>query len=85
MRASNDGFEIANKDLELRQAGDLVGTKQSGLPQYRVANLDVHLALLLKARDHAAELLSRHTPEEIIAHYKRLFSLFGYKQLMLKG
>lgn len=85
MRASNDGFEIANKDLELRQAGDLVGTKQSGLPQYRVANLDNHLNLLLEARDDAGRLISMYTLSEVIARYRNLLYLFGYDQLVLKG
>ena len=39
MAKTNDGFVIAEKDLELRGPGELLGTRQSGLPEFRVANL----------------------------------------------
>ena len=45
LRETNDGFAIAQKDLELRGPGEMLGTKQTGLPQYRIADLlrDAHL------------------------------------------
>jgi ATP-dependent DNA helicase RecG len=45
IRETNDGFKIAQKDMELRGPGELLGTKQTGLPQYRIADLvrDAHL------------------------------------------
>ena len=39
MAETNDGFKIAEKDLELRGPGELLGTRQSGLPEFRIANL----------------------------------------------
>lgn len=46
MRESEDGFFIAEKDWELRGSGDLLGVAQSGLPHYKLANLDKHKDLL---------------------------------------
>ncbi len=53
MRETEDGFRIAEEDLRLRGEGDLLGTKQSGLPSFRLANLDVHGDLMQIARDDA--------------------------------
>ena len=55
---TDDGFVIAEKDLELRGEGELVGTRQSGLPQFRLANLDIHAGLLAEARAEAAALFA---------------------------
>jgi ATP-dependent DNA helicase RecG len=54
-----DGFELAEKDFELRREGDVLGLVQSGLPRLRVASLQDrdHVALARRARDHAEELL----------------------------
>jgi ATP-dependent DNA helicase RecG len=51
MRETEDGFLIAEKDLELRGAGEVLGTRQSGLPQFRLADLAWHDELLHAARD----------------------------------
>lgn len=59
MTETNDGFEIARKDLELRGPGDFFGTKQSGLPDFRLADLNEDFAVLEQARDDAAELVRR--------------------------
>ena len=53
----SDGFRLAEIDLELRGAGDVLGTRQSGLPEFRVARLPEDLELLVRARDHADAIL----------------------------
>jgi ATP-dependent DNA helicase RecG len=59
MRDTEDGFRIAEEDLRLRGEGDLLGTRQSGMPGFRVARIEVHGKLLTAARDDAALILSR--------------------------
>jgi ATP-dependent DNA helicase RecG len=59
MRETDDGFRIAEEDLKLRGAGELLGTRQSGLPEFRMADLTVHGDLLAAARDDAALILNR--------------------------
>lgn len=61
MRETDDGFVIAERDLELRGAGELLGTRQSGLPEFRLANLAIHADLLQIARDDA-ELILNNDP-----------------------
>ncbi len=60
IRSSSDGFAIAEADLELRGAGNLLGTRQSGLPPLRVASLfePRHIALAERARDLANDLVA---------------------------
>jgi ATP-dependent DNA helicase RecG len=59
MRETEDGFLIAEKDLELRGGGEILGTRQSGLPEFRLAELPAHGDLLEMARDDAKLVLSR--------------------------
>ena len=59
MRETEDGFVIAEEDLRLRGAGDILGTRQSGLPEFRLADLEAHRNLLFTARDDAALILSK--------------------------
>jgi len=54
---TSDGFRIAEEDLRLRGPGELLGTRQHGLPTFRVADLVADLELLEQARDDAADLL----------------------------
>ncbi|MBU3671514.1 MAG: ATP-dependent DNA helicase RecG [Sinobacteraceae bacterium] len=64
IRESNDGFVIAQRDLELRGPGELLGTRQTGLAQMRVADL-ARDADLLPEVQHAAEVLLREYPDRI--------------------
>ena len=59
LRNTNDGFLIAEEDLKLRGSGDLLGTQQSGFPEFRVASIEDHKHLLPLARDEAKLLISR--------------------------
>jgi ATP-dependent DNA helicase RecG len=57
MRETNDGFVIAERDLELRGPGEFLGQRQSGMPEFTLANLDAHRDLLALARDQAAAMV----------------------------
>ena len=57
MRDTEDGFKIAEVDLEMRGAGDLIGTAQSGLPRFRVADMERQTALMSTAQKDARKLL----------------------------
>jgi len=59
LRETDDGFRIAEEDLRLRGAGDLLGTRQSGLPEFRLASLEDHGELLAVARDDAKLIIER--------------------------
>jgi ATP-dependent DNA helicase RecG len=59
LRETNDGFVIAEEDLRLRGAGELLGTRQSGMPEFRLADLAVHGELLAAARDDARLIVER--------------------------
>ncbi len=59
MRDTEDGFVIAEKDLELRGGGEILGTRQSGLPVFKLADLSAHGELLAAARDDTKLILSK--------------------------
>jgi ATP-dependent DNA helicase RecG len=59
MRETEDGFRIAEEDLRLRGEGELLGTRQSGTPGFRVARLEAHGDLLEAARDDARLILAK--------------------------
>ena len=60
IKGTEDGFVIAEKDLELRGQGDVLGTRQSGMPGYHLAVPDVHRHLLEWAHDDAKAALTRN-------------------------
>jgi len=53
MRETEDGFRIAEEDLRLRGGGEILGTRQSGMPGFRIARPEIHGALMEAARDDA--------------------------------
>lgn len=61
MTETEDGFELSQRDLELRGPGDFFGTKQSGLPEFKLADMANDYAVLEQARDDAAALIRSET------------------------
>jgi ATP-dependent DNA helicase RecG len=59
LRETEDGFRIAEEDLRLRGEGDVLGTRQSGMPGFRVARIESHGKLIGAARDDATLVFSR--------------------------
>src|SRR6201987_5420832 len=76
MVRTNDGFQIAELDLELRGPGEFFGTRQAGLPSFRVANLIRDRELLEAAKREAAAVLSgpnaEISPQEITIALKQV-------------
>jgi ATP-dependent DNA helicase RecG len=58
--ATADGFELAEVDLALRGEGELLGTRQHGLPRFRIAELPADAGLLAVARSEVMAMLRRH-------------------------
>jgi len=59
LRETEDGFRIAEEDLVMRGAGDVIGTAQSGLPRFRIADLERQAGLMALARKDAQAFLER--------------------------
>lgn len=59
MQETNDGFVISEKDLELRGSGEFFGTKQHGIPEFKVANLFEDMDILKKAQNLAIKILDK--------------------------
>ncbi|MEL6288718.1 MAG: ATP-dependent DNA helicase RecG [Pseudomonadota bacterium] len=74
MRETEDGFVIAEQDLKLRGGGELLGTRQSGLPEFRIANVPNFDELIAAARDDA-ELILRRDPELVTPRGRALRTL----------
>ncbi len=70
MRQTNDGFEIAQKDMELRGPGDLLGTRQTGLPALRIADLVRDAHLIPQVQKTADILINKH-PRHVQSLIKR--------------
>jgi ATP-dependent DNA helicase RecG len=79
LRETEDGFRIAEEDLKLRGEGDLLGTRQSGSPGFRIARLEFHGKYLGAARDDAALVLTRDSglASERGQALRHLLYLFG--------
>lgn len=57
--STNDGFIISEKDLELRGSGEFFGTKQHGIPEFKIANLFEDIGLLKQAQGIAIEIIDK--------------------------
>ena len=58
MCQTNNGFVISEKDLELRGSGEFFGTKQHGLPEFKIANLFEDIDILKKVQDVAIKIMN---------------------------
>ena len=58
LRETEDGFVISEEDLAMRGAGDVIGTAQSGVPRFRIADLERQVALMQTAQSDARKLLN---------------------------
>ena len=81
MAQTNDGFEIARRDLEIRGPGEFLGARQSGAPLLRFADLETDAALLAWARERAPLMLDRHAE---LAH-RHILRWLGGKADYLKA
>ncbi|MGA9408070.1 MAG: helicase-related protein, partial [Bacteroidota bacterium] len=83
MVRTNDGFTIAEVDLELRGAGDYFGTRQSGLPAFTVADIVHDKDILFLARQEAFDLVA-HDPHLRLPHHTEIRTRFElvYKDLL---
>ena len=78
---NTDGFEIARQDLHLRGPGEFVGSRQSGVPLLRYADLEADVGLIELARDMAERLL-REAPDRAARHLARWL---GSREELLKA
>jgi ATP-dependent DNA helicase RecG len=90
MRETEDGFRIAEEDLALRGEGDVLGTRQSGMPAFKVARIEHHRKYIAVARDDATLLLKRDpgltTPRgEALRHLLYLFERDEAVRLLRAG
>lgn len=82
MKENNDGFKIAEEDMKMRGTGQVLGTKQSGFPEYKIANLAFDYELLSIANRQAQFMLNKD-PELISSDSKAariLLELFNYNE-----
>jgi ATP-dependent DNA helicase RecG len=68
---TTDGFEIAEMDLQLRGPGEFFGTRQHGLPEFKLADLSKEMNLLQQAKDDALEIL-QNDPNLAAAEHQHL-------------
>lgn len=82
LRETNDGFRIAEEDLRLRGAGDMLGTRQTGLPDFALVDWSFHMPLLRVANDDVK--LTLHRDAELVSErgqaLRTLLALFGYDE-----
>jgi len=70
LEESNDGFYIAERDLELRGAGDLFGIRQSGVKNFKIANLKTDLKIMMQAKIDSEEYLNTGAFKNNMSYYQ---------------
>ena len=80
MEETNDGFKIAEKDLEIRGQGEIFGTRQSGVQLFKIANIVRDIEILDSARSSAEKLLTtQRNSKETTALIKKVRSDVKFK------
>ncbi len=84
LRQSNDGFFIAEEDLKMRGSGELLGTKQSGFPEFKMADLNFDADILSLAHQQAALILHRDPQllNQESQKFRDLLKLFSYDECL---
>lgn len=84
LRQSNDGFFIAEEDLKMRGSGDLIGTAQSGFPEFRIADLQFDCDLLRIARKNTEVIFNKDKQLQSPSSqkYRDLLKLFNYDECL---
>ena len=81
MKNTNNGFVIAEEDLKIRGIGDVMGLQQSGIKDYRIADLSRDFQLLEEANKRANYIIQNHLEN----NYINLLYLFGYANYLNGG
>jgi len=86
IRECDDGFAIAAKDLKMRGAGDILGTKQSGMPEFKVYDFNQHHHLIQKAHALAKNIMAKDPTLESQEHknLKLLLELYEYNLFVIQ-
>jgi ATP-dependent DNA helicase RecG len=79
MVSTNDGFKIAEKDLEIRGPGEMAGTKQSGQIQFKLADLTTDQDILSKARASAIQVVEED-PELNLKENQNILKFLNQKK-----
>jgi ATP-dependent DNA helicase RecG len=85
MTRTTDGFEIAERDLELRGPGEFFGTRQHGLPEFKLADITQEMQLLQQAKEDALGMLAEDSRLKKAEHArlrKQLAGMFGETLLL---
>ena len=84
LRDSNDGFYIAEQDLKIRGSGELLGTKQSGFPDFKIADLSINNDYLQTAHDFAKSIIDDdlNLNKDYNKKYQFLLKLFNYDECL---
>jgi len=84
LRDSNDGFYIAEQDLQIRGSGEMLGTKQSGFPEFKIADLSVNHQFLNLANELAKTIIAKDPLLNNVNNkkYQFLLKLFNYDECL---